>query len=176
MVIQTFPVPGNWSDKSEQSPYKQMQQDFATAVAKQDKGSEQWWNGVAAAINGIVYQMSFEWAEGKFCPIEGYYDENGVSDARAAVLQDQLMPHLKQTNGVHAVELGRILWTLKQYNKFGAATKYNEYKDDMNDVMSSLSAFVKSVPELEKRNASTTPSGTDEIPYIHTKPGFSFNV
>jgi hypothetical protein len=171
MVEQVKPTSAEMSNRS---PIE-MQQDFVSAVESERQGSEQWWNGVAAAVNGISFHMSFNWLEGKFCPIEGFYNENKEPGARTSVLQNQLLPHLRDTNPFAAESLEKILDVFGRYA--GNSDITSGYHDDTNAVQVALSALITEVPELHERRLNHLQEWMDnKLPHFPMKKGFEFNA
>ena len=168
MVIQTVPIP------RPNNP-RQLLEEFGTAVAETETASKDWWNGVAAAANGIGLQMSFEWLEGKGCPLQLFYDEDGNAGPRTKILEDQLLPHLRQTNNEAASLLTETLDIFKAYKGGKGSYSYDEYGEDLRIAQSNLEKVVRGTPELRERQLNDVKNWMDEnLPYFPQKDGFRF--
>lgn len=155
---------------------RQLLDTFAAAVAETETASAQWWNGVAAAANGIGLQMSFEWLEGKGCPLQGFYRDDNEAGPRTKVLEDQLLPYLQQTNNEATSLLTETLDIFKKYQGSVGTYSYNEYAEDLRVAQSNLEKVVRGTPELRERQLNDVKSWMDEqLPYFPQKDRFRFN-
>lgn len=173
MVVQDYPIPRGWHENADTDDSKALKQNFAEAVAAKEAGSADWWNGVAAAANGIALQMSYEWLEGKGCPLEGFYDAEGTPGARTSVLQEQLLQHLLDVAPDEAVKLAKVLELFRKYPNNGGP--YTGYMEDVREAQSNLDSVVKNVSELAKRQLTSVCDWMeDQLPPYPTKSGYDF--
>lgn len=171
MAIQSFPMPRF----KPQNP-RQLHEEFGAAVAEMETASKGWWNGVAAAANGIGLQMSFEWLEGKGCPLQLFYDEDGNAGPRTKILEDQLLPYLQQTNNEAASLLTQTLDIFKEYKGGTGAYGYSEYAEDLRTAQSNLEKVVRGTPQLHERQLNDVSKWMEQkLPYFPQKDGFEFN-
>lgn len=171
MVNNMFPVSG-----SEPMTPRQLHEEFGAAVAKTETASTEWWNGVAAAANGISLQMSFEWIEGKGCPLQGFYDDDGQAGVRTKILEEELLPHLQQTDDVAAGHLAEVLEVFKAYQGYAGTYNHAAYAADLRTVQSGLEKVIRGTPQLRERQLNDVSAWMEkQLPYFPQKDGFEFN-